>query len=242
MYNIYMYIVCNWKTYVKTREDAEHLAKAFVSFINKLNGRKLILCPSDTHIATVYKETSENEVSIAAQDINPNSQGPVTAGVSPNSVRDAGATYTLLGHAETRRAGVTLEDINIRIKSANKHGLIPIVCLTETKTNSKEEIVSSLETILKDCEASEVTNCIFAYEPVENIGADGALTSSEIGEVVDAVKAHMKERFNLDSPVLYGGSVDSNNYEEVLTAAPDGVLLGRAGTNASIVGEMLSIL
>ncbi|MBP3581157.1 MAG: triose-phosphate isomerase, partial [Clostridia bacterium] len=74
---------------------------------------------------------------------------------------------------------------------------------------------------------------IIAYEPVWAIGTGVVATTADIVKVHSYIKNLLKEEFDAELPVLYGGSVKPSNSKEILALDEvDGVLIGGASLKA----------
>ena len=94
---------------------------------------------------------------------------------------------------------------------------------------------------LRNVEKEFFSQIIIAYEPVWAIGNDVTPTMVEIEETVQYIKGIILQYFGYeDIKVLYGGSVNSKNIEE-LNQIPNvsGFLVGGASINAE---EFLKII
>ena len=70
----------------------------------------------------------------AARTATPQGQGAHTGDVSAAMLRDAGATWVILGHSERRQNhGETDELVREKVLAAVEAGLTPIVCVGETE-------------------------------------------------------------------------------------------------------------
>ena len=84
---------------------------------------------------------------------------------------------------------------------------------------------------------SQVPKIWVAYEPVWSIGVNGTPATADYAEEMHKViKACLKEIFGeagADIPVLYGGSVNPGNCEELIVQPSiDGLFTGRAAWQA----------
>ncbi len=80
---------------------------------------------------------------------------------------------------------------------------------------------------------------ILAYEPVWSIGTGIIPKEQEIEEVGN----YVKERFNNDVTLIYGGSVDKSNIDELLNVKNiDGFLVGRASLDPLNFFEIIKAL
>ena len=96
------------------------------------------------------------------------------------------------------------------------------------KTVLKKEILEGFEGI------TDFSNIVIAYEPIWAIGTGEVATTSDISKVHGYIKKLMKENYNTDALVLYGGSVKPSNSKEILELAEvDGVLIGGASLKAT---------
>jgi triosephosphate isomerase len=86
-------------------------------------------------------------------------------------------------------------------------------------------------------EQLEKCGALIAYEPVWAIGTG---KSAEISEIM---KVHEFIKKKYDLPVLYGGSVNLENFQKLLAARSiDGVLVGGASLGAATFGQMIQLL
>jgi len=128
--------------------------------------------------------------------------------------------------------------VNKKIKAAIDGGLIPIVCVGETleerEANKTMKVVKTqIEGALKGFDGAYLSSLIVAYEPVWAIGTGKTATPDQAQEVHAMIRDLLTELYSADFAnrvrVLYGGSVKSENVEELMREEDiDGGLIGGA--------------
>ncbi len=225
------YIAANWKM----NNDFSDI-KPFVSYIKK-NAKKeknLIVCVPSVMIKS-FADTAKKLVATGAENCHFAEKGAYTGEISPYMVKSAGASYVIVGHSERRQIfGETNDVCNKKLHAALSAGLKVIFCIGETldertkyKSVLKKEIIEGFAGI------TDFSNIIIAYEPVWAIGTGVVATTPDIVKVHSYIKNLLKEEFNAELPVLYGGSVKPSNSKEILALEEvDGVLIGGASLKA----------
>lgn len=192
--------------------------------IQKLNFKtsNVILIPSNIYLAAA----NIPNISLGSQNVSMYEMGPHTGEVSASQLRQLGVSYCLVGHSERRKEQhETNIEIRNKIKNLLNQGIIPILCIGETKEEKNTAhtvIYQELQEALIGLTEEELKKVIIAYEPVWSIGTGLIPTSTEIESIVTKIKE--KYPNNL---VLYGGSVTIDNIEKLTREnAVDGYLLG----------------
>lgn len=225
-------IIANWKMHLGDKEGILH-AQSLIKKLALVPAAKLpqiILCPPYTVLREI-KAILPPEVFLGAQNCSAFADGPYTGEVSATMIRDSGALYIILGHSERRHFfHETNILVNQKAHQAEKVGLIPIICVGETKEERENdrahEVVEAQ--ILESC--AGLNHFIIAYEPIWAIGS-GAIPSREVIETMHtkialAITAHTASG---KAPILYGGSVTAENIADILSiSGVDGVLVGGA--------------
>ena len=120
------------------------------------------------------------------------------------------------------------------MQSCVNNGMTPILCVGETKderlSNKTNEVVErQIVSALSLIKLKELT---IAYEPVWAIGTGLVPTLEEIKEVHNFIKVLLKDKYNIDVKVLYGGSVNLTNIKSICeVSSVDGVLIGGASND-----------
>lgn len=197
-------IAANWKSN-KTKVQAQKWLGeiALKSFPENL---EVIIFPPFTLLDYFSSFTRVNNIllKIGAQNVSPFGSGAYTGEISAEQVREF-ADYVLIGHLE-RRLNFTESNklINQKIQQSIQQGLKPIVCVSE---------LGQLEGIPEEV--------IVSYEPVEAIGTGQPEEPRQVEEFAKNIK------LKINSPVIYGGSVCSDNMKDYLDLENiSGLLIG----------------
>ncbi|MEX0839591.1 MAG: triose-phosphate isomerase [Parvibaculum sp.] len=230
----------NWKMNGLTAARKEVVALAM-----KLDGKKkpaceIVLCPPATLIAAAREVARGSKIAIGGQDCHAKASGAHTGDISAEMLKDAGATYVIVGHSE-RRADHNETDAIVKAKAeaAHRAGLTAIVCVGETEAERDAGktltiIKSQLKGSLPDAATAKMT--VVAYEPVWAIGTGRTPTADDVAKVHGAIRKALETRFGSEGAkmrILYGGSVKPSNAVELM-AVPNvnGALVGGASLRA----------
>ena len=199
--------------------------------------RDLLVCPPATQIAGVARILAGSPVAVGGQNCHTETHGAHTGDISAAMLRDAGASYVILGHSE-RRQNHGESDALVRAKTvaAIGAGLRPIVCVGETdaerQTGQESAVVGGqLTGSLPDGFAGVV-----AYEPIWAIGTGRTATEADVAAIHLFIRQELVRRFGAageETLILYGGSVRPANAASLL-AVPHvgGALVGGASLKA----------
>lgn len=185
---------------------------------------KLIWCPSNIYLGMM----NNSNLAIGAQNVNSKNSGAYTGEISAVQLKSLNVKYCIVGHSERREyQHESNEEINNKIKQLLKEDIIPILCVGEQKKdrdNHQEEQIITTEVLeaIKDLSEAEKNKIIIAYEPIWAIGTGLIPTTEEITKTIDVIKNLLPS-----NKVLYGGSANENNIEELKKVSNiDGYLLG----------------
>jgi triosephosphate isomerase len=234
-------IAGNWKMF-KTVAEAEALAVELKNKLASLRDCDLVVAPPYTALWAVARKLADSNIAVSGQELFWEDKGAFTGAVAGAQLREAGATYVLVGHSERRQYfGETLETSKKRVAAAMRNSLTPILCIGETlaerDARRTETVVGEqLEAAVQGLSKADLARIVIAYEPVWAIGTGKVATPAQAQEVHafirDCLRAH-------DAPtaaalrILYGGSVKADNAAELLGQADiDGALVGGASLEA----------
>jgi len=222
-------IAGNWKMY-KTQEESLEFVQSFKAKVEETDeARELVLCAPFTALGVMSKNLHGSRIRLGAQNVHWADVGAYTGEIAGEMLTELGVNYVIIGHSERRQYfGETDETVNLRLKAAQKHGLIPILCVGETKAQrdagETENII--INQLKKDLVEIDQKNLVIAYEPIWAIGTGDTCESTEANRVIGLIRAQLT---NPDVTIQYGGSVKPDNIDEIMAQPEiDGVLVGGA--------------
>jgi triosephosphate isomerase (TIM) len=206
----------------------------------------VLICPPATLIAQAAWHV-KGAFALGGQDCHAKPQGAFTGDLSAEMLKDAGASFVIVGHSERRQLhGETNAQIAAKAEAAWRAGLKAIICIGETQTqrdagHARNICSSQLDGSVPD--GATCANTRVAYEPVWAIGTGRTPTSVEIADMHGHIRACLTRRLGTsaaDILILYGGSVNPGNAGDILSLAEvGGALVGGASLKAS---DFLSII
>jgi triosephosphate isomerase (TIM) len=234
MTNKYMYFIANWKMYgVLNSLNSLHKVIKFFKSLKKNKFIKIVYCPPSTLIRPMSKKLKNTNILVGAQNCHEQENyGAFTGSVNCSMLKNVGAKFVIIGHSENRQSGETNKMINLKIKSALKSGLRVIFCIGETLKEKRKKITKKILNAQINLGLNRIKNkrnIIIAYEPIWAIGTGLVPKSNELFEIINFIKKR-----NLNNKVLYGGSVNSKNINELKSIDNiDGYLIGGASQDAN---------
>jgi triosephosphate isomerase (TIM) len=197
---------------------------------------ELIVCPPATLMALAAGIAESAGLGLGGQDCHTAANGAHTGDLSAAMLKDAGATYVIVGHSERRADhGETDALVQAKARAALAVGLTPIVCVGETRAEREagraEDIVGAQ--IMASLPADAPGTLVVAYEPVWAIGTGLTPTPADVAEMHAFARKTIETRLGggkgAQVRILYGGSVKPENARELLGVANvDGALVGGA--------------
>lgn len=237
----------NWKLNGSKASIAE-LLKDIVSGMSSdpKSDTQVAVCAPYIYIPYVQdiltKVDAESKIWLGSEDISMYESGAYTGEVSGSMLKDFSCEYAIVGHSERRTIfGESDLDIAKKFAVTKKHGIKPILCVGEKlkdreKGITKEIVASQLDAIIELEGVNAFKDAVIAYEPVWAIGTGMTATSEQAQEVHAFIRAKLAD-INLEMAekvqILYGGSVNDNNAEELFSMSDvDGGLIGGAALKA----------
>jgi len=236
------FVAGNWKMY-KTIAETRHLVSELVPGLQPLAGVEKVICPPFTSLLAASALLEGTDIGLGAQNMHWEASGAFTGEVSPAMLAEL-CKYVIIGHSERRTYfGETDETVNMKVRSALLHGLVPIVCVGETLAENEagrtEEVVSRQVNFGLSGLDLSTGDLVIAYEPVWAIGTGKAATAAGANAVVaDIIRPTLAKKFGSElaqsTRVLYGGSVKAENAAEFFEMPDiDGALVGGASLKSA---------
>lgn len=231
-------IAANWKMY-KIPAEAIDFTDAFLPLVATQQKTEIVLCPSMTSLGVAIAATKGTQVHIGAQTMHWLDNGAYTGETSPTMLNAIGATHVLIGHSERRQYfNETDETVNLKLKSALAHKLVPIVCVGEHKAEresgrTNDVLQQQLSIGLQGIDPALATPLVIAYEPVWAIGTGLTATPQIADDAHKFIRAQIAELLSpaiaASTRILYGGSVKPDNAASLCCLENiDGALVGGA--------------
>ena len=171
-----------------------------------------------------------DKIEIGAQNAYCDVKGAYTGEIGLEQLREFDINKILIGHSERREIlGESQEFIAKKFEFYKNHGFEIIYCIGEPLSVREKGEDALFEYLFSQFEGIDINydNFTIAYEPIWAIGTGVSATVEDI----ELVHNRLKKEFNKE--LLYGGSVNLNNIEEIAKIdSVDGVLVGSASLDA----------
>lgn len=231
-------IIANWKMNM-TLSAAIDLATELETIDHSY---QFLIAPPAPYLAQLASFVKKNK--ICAQDVSFHGGfGAYTGESSADIIKSCGINYAIIGHSERRfNQKESNELIYSKVDNCLSAGIIPIICVGEPldirANNSYREYITQQ---INSSIPKGAPNIIIAYEPIWSIGSGNVPTIEQISEVIELIKNNVKlEMVAKTAQVVYGGSVNSKNFAQILKInGLDGILIGAASMNWSEMNIIL---
>lgn len=203
---------------------------------------QLIICPTYTYLP-FFEPIG---YSLGAQDVSHYPNGAHTGNVSASQLSSLSVRYAIVGHSERRLFEKETEAlIHDKMQELLKYHITPILCIGESLEEKEQgetlfRVMQEIEASLQGFTKDELEQIIIAYEPVWAIGTGLVPKEEEIDRVIKRIKEQVFHTWQIEIPVLYGGSVNQDNISSLRTISSlDGFLIGNFGLNPNNVKSIL---
>jgi triosephosphate isomerase len=194
------FILINLKTYTEGAGQRAHSIAGAAEQVARESGAVIAIAPSYTNIHPLAMHFA---LPVYAQHVDGALPGAYTGHITAESLKMAGATGSLVNHAERR---LTLADIEASVRALRKEDLASVVCSNNEATSSA---------------AAALAPDYVAIEPPELIG--GGVSVSKANPEIISRSVELVRKVNPGVKVLTGAGIQ--NGEDVRIA----VDLGTAG-------------
>jgi triosephosphate isomerase len=211
-------ILVNFKCYAEgTGKGAVKLAK-ICSDVKEETGIGIAVAPQ---FADIYQVARKVSIPVFAQHIDPIDSGAFTGRVSAATVKEAGATGTIISHSERK---LDVDEIVRCVEVAKKNGLTSVVCS------------DSLE---RSREIAGFHPDFLAYEPPELIGT-GVSVSKTKPEIVSETVRIVKEIYPSIKVLCGAGITNGEDVRKAVELGTDGVILASGVVKSKTPREVLA--
>jgi len=243
------FIAGNWKMY-KTVREAVNLVQTIRAGLHKFSHADVVVCPPFTVLAAVSKALEDSTIELGAQNMHYEPEGAFTGEVSPTMLKDMNCRYVILGHSERRHFFKETDDlISMKVKTAVKYSLVPILCVGETLEEREarkyhEVVKTQFDASLGSLTGEDAAKVVIAYEPVWAIGTGRTATPEQAEQMHSYIRRLLNEKFGADIaskvPIIYGGSVKPDNIASLVEKQNvDGALVGGASLKAETFTQIV---
>lgn len=246
-----LYFGSNLKMYKNICDTASYLEQLQILTMDLSRDKyTLFIIPSYTSLQQASRETDQSLIWLGAQNMCWEDEGPFTGEISPLMLQELGLKIVELGHSERRHVFKEHDDmIRKKVNAALSHGFTTLLCIGESSKDkdlgiSNEILRIQLKTGLLDVKTQDLSNLWIAYEPVWAIGENGRPATAEYAqEKHSLIRSTLIELFGqcgVEIPILYGGSVNSENAPSLITQPDiDGLFVGRSAWKADAFNSLI---
>lgn len=245
-------IVANWKMNPSGLKEAKRLFGKAKQAASRLTKTEVVICPPFIYLLQLGGLASK--LKLGAQDVSFfDFDGAHTGEISAKMLKNIGAKYAIVGHSERRKLGETNEIINKKIGTALSAGLKTILCIGEESRDNDERFLGfireELSAGLRGLSRHLIKNLIVAYEPIWAISgraSAGADNPDDVFKITVLIRKVLMDFAGNDLarnlPIIYGGSVDSENVDGFLKKSQvSGLLVGGKSLDSEEFGKIIKI-
>jgi triosephosphate isomerase (TIM) len=242
-------MAANWKMN-KTVVEAQEYTAALLPRAADAEGVDVAVFAPFTCLPEVARMSQDSAVMAGAQNFFYEDWGAFTGEVSAPMLLDVGASAVIVGHSERRELfGETDEMVARKTRRAIDAGLLPVVCVGETKEERDagdmwEKVSGQVRRVMEELDGPNGESIVFAYEPIWAIGTGDTATPEDAQEAIGKIRDLLNELggddFGEAVRILYGGSVKPDNAAEIMAQRDvDGALVGGASLEVESFMELV---
>ena len=215
--------IANWKL-----NGNYAFIKEYYQNLSTNSNNCIVICAPNIYLHRL--QSNKKNLFFGAQDVSLYNEGAYTGEVSADMLNENKTNFCIVGHSE-RRQLFNETNNNIKLKAINliDKNIIPVICVGETLKEKESKITKSV--LLKQLEETipdiaNIENTLVAYEPIWAIGTGKTCEANEANRICGLIRKWIGFE---DVIIQYGGSVKSNNIDEIMSMSDiDGVLVGGA--------------
>ncbi len=242
-------VIGNWKLNGSTHMLKE-ITTSLRNALKMVEGCSVAIAPPVMYLDQARRALTGSEIALGAQNVDIKLSGAFTGDISADMLKDIGAKYIIIGHSDRRIYHKENDEaIAKKFSVVQSVGLIPVLCIGETKRENedgktKEVCARQLDAILNTLGTIAIKNSVIAYEPLWAIGTGKSATPLQAQSVHKFIRDYIAQYdANITSKLIiqYGGSVNDKN-AAALFAQPDidGALVGSASLKADLFSAIVT--
>ena len=182
-------------------------AKKYEKQIRKYD---IIVLPTTCYLSLFQK----GKYILGSQDISEFKENNRTGEINGYQLESLNVKYCLIGHSERRVYKEEKEKIIInKIRRCSENNIIPLYCIGDINDGKKEEkIKEQIDLLMNNYKKEDV---YIVYEPLNNIGNPNP-TLDTLENTVLFIKEYIKEQYNKNINLIYGGGVNQENIKSLI--------------------------
>lgn len=244
-------LIANWKMNPASLAEAKALFVEIRNGVRRYQDIDVVVAPPYPFLSDLVRLSPSGRVPVAAQDIWPGDTGAETGEVSVPMVVSCGAQYVIVGHSERRARGEDDALVAKKVQAVLQAKQTAVVCVGETERDDSGSFYSIVEqqvlALLSVCNRNTVSRVVIVYEPVWAIGSGTTPTAQDVQEMRLFIEKCIAENLSRAAAkkvrILYGGSVNDKNAEELFTdGLVDGFLVGGASLKPKTFADIAKVL
>lgn len=222
------------------------LYKDIKTYVTELKAyaKNFTIFPSSIYLNNFVEAGYKTGIQNIAEKNVGNQTGEITA-VQATSI---GIKSVIIGHSERRQNQKETSEVLInKFNEAISNKMNIVYCIGETLVeyklkNTNTVLFNELDEVLSKIDKNSLKKLYIAYEPIWAIGSGMTPTTFEIEGITKYIKEYLTDK-NIKAEVLYGGSVNEKNIEELNNIEIlDGFLVGGASNDYNKVIKMCEII
>lgn len=204
-----------------------------IKYEKKLRKYNVIVLPSTCFLPFFNK----GKYVLGSQDISEFEENNRTGEINGKSLKSLNVKYCLVGHSERRiHNKEPNESLINKLNNCKKYDIIPLYCIGEK--NNVNELNEQIDLYLNNV---NIEKAHIIYEPVKNIGSN-EINIEEIKNNINYITTYIKEKYNKDVDLIYGGGVNINNIEQLKNIKEiDGLILSRDALDINNLDKIYKI-
>jgi triosephosphate isomerase len=215
----------------------------------------VVICPSFPYLSELNQKIKvahlNESINVGSQNVSEYDRGAYTGEVSSTMLKSLAINYAIVGHSERRSLyNETSKQVAKKVQTLLAAGITPILCIGESEKERETEqtenvLMSQLQPVIDEVGIEKFEDVVVAYEPVWAIGTGKTASSAMAQETHQFIRQFLAQKNELVAekvPLLYGGSVNAANCEELFAQADiDGGLIGGASLKAEQFNLICSV-